>query len=518
MPTVESTDKTTGQAALLGFFGLQEQPYGVTPDPRFLYMTASHREALASLVYAIETKRGFSALVAEPGMGKTTLLFHVLDRIKSSARTAFLFRPDGNTRDLLQSLLLDLGLEACPTDIPQMHEMLNSVLLGDLHAGRHFVWVIDEAQDLDTQVLESVRVLSNFETPVSKLMHIVLAGQPGLAEKMASPELLQLRQRVSTFAHLEPLSTRETSDYIQHRSRQAGCRNPNLFPPESRTLIARASLGIPRNINNICFSCLSMAFAEGHREIDPGIVREVLEDHTFELGKQAAAKQAANTSPPPAAPWPNELPDLPPLQYDFSEPSPRRSGLWKSLALFAFFVMPLLLVVLESNSRSEILETLIGPAVEQVVGRVTGYDAHMADPPPSPTLQPPKPPVPLPISETQHPVEPPPDENSTNTVQPPPSTLAQPDPGSRIQAGESPTPTGPRVVYTRGGENLFELALEYYGKSNWTIVMKIRSENPQIKDTFAVFRERQRVVLPDLAPAYPWRRPSESRAYTKSSR
>jgi general secretion pathway protein A len=99
MPTVESTDKTTGQAALLGFFGLQEQPYGVTPDPRFLYMTASHREALASLVYAIETKRGFSALVAEPGMGKTTLLFHVLDRIKSSARTAFLFRPT-ETREI----------------------------------------------------------------------------------------------------------------------------------------------------------------------------------------------------------------------------------------------------------------------------------------------------------------------------------------------------------------------------------------------------------------------------------
>ena len=304
MPTVERTDKTTGQAVLLGFFGLQEQPYGVTPDPRFLYMTASHREALASLVYAIETKRGFSALVAEPGMGKTTLLFHVLERIKSSARTAFLFRPDGNSRDLLQSLLLDLGLEACPKDVPQMHEMLNSVLLEDMHAGRHFVWVIDEAQDLDTEVLESVRVLSNFETPVSKLMHIVLAGQPGLAEKLASPELLQLGQRVSTFAHLEPLSTRETSDYIQHRARQAGCRNSNLFAPESRTLIARASLGLPRNIHNICFSCLSMAFAERRREIDPGIVREVLEDHVFEGGKQAA-KQAANASPPPAVPWPN---------------------------------------------------------------------------------------------------------------------------------------------------------------------------------------------------------------------
>ena len=245
MPTVESTDNTAGQAVLLDFFGLREQPYGVTPDPRFLYTTASHREALASLIYAIETKRGFSALVAQPGMGKTTLLFHVLDKIKSTARTAFLFRPDGNSRELLQSLLLDLGLEASPKDVPQMHEMLNSVLLEDLHAGRHFVWVIDEAQDLDSEVLESVRLLSNFETPVSKLMHIVLAGQPGLAEKLASPELLQLRQRVSTLAYLEPLSTDEASDYIRHRARQAGCRNPN---PKLLRFTDRSSMAFSREV------------------------------------------------------------------------------------------------------------------------------------------------------------------------------------------------------------------------------------------------------------------------------
>src|SRR5215472_14567414 len=121
MPTVECTDKKTGQAVLLGFFGLQEQPYGVTPDPRFLYMTQSHREALASLVYAIETKRGFSALIAEPGMGKTSLLFYLLEKLKPSARTAFLFRPDTNARDLLQSLLIDLGLGTIPHDVPQMH-------------------------------------------------------------------------------------------------------------------------------------------------------------------------------------------------------------------------------------------------------------------------------------------------------------------------------------------------------------------------------------------------------------
>ena len=225
MATAECTDKTAGQSAILEFFALREQPFGVTPDPRFLYLTASHREALASLIYGIESKRGFSALIAEPGMGKTTLLFYLLDKLKSTARTAFLFRPDSNTKELLQSLLLDLGLETNPEDVPQMHETLKSALLEDLRDGRHFVWVIDEAQGLDSEVLESVRLLSNFETPASKLMHILLAGQPQLAEKLASQELLQLRQRISIMAQLSPLSMNEAVDYIGFRVRRAGGQN-----------------------------------------------------------------------------------------------------------------------------------------------------------------------------------------------------------------------------------------------------------------------------------------------------
>jgi general secretion pathway protein A len=197
-----SNDKTKGQTMFLDFYGLREQPFGVTPDPRFLYMTRSHREALASLVYSIETKRGFSALVAEPGMGKTSLLFYLLEKIKPSARTAFLFRPDRNTKELLESLLMDLGVEAASEDVPQMHDQLNSVLLEEMQSGRKFVWVLDEAQDLDNAVLESVRLLSNFETPASKLMHIVLAGQTALSDKLAGPDLVQLRQRVSTHVRL----------------------------------------------------------------------------------------------------------------------------------------------------------------------------------------------------------------------------------------------------------------------------------------------------------------------------
>src|SRR5260370_22230698 len=148
MPTVECESKTTGQARLLEYFGLREQPFGVTPDPRFLYFSPSHREAFASLIYAIETKRGFSALIAEPGMGKTSLLFHLLGKIHPSARTAFLFRPESDQYGLLRSLLTDLGVKTEFESLAQMHETLNRLLLLESRSGRQPVLALDEAQDM----------------------------------------------------------------------------------------------------------------------------------------------------------------------------------------------------------------------------------------------------------------------------------------------------------------------------------------------------------------------------------
>jgi type II secretory pathway predicted ATPase ExeA/phage tail protein X len=514
MPTVECDEKAVGQAALLNFFGLREQPFGVTPDPRLLYLTHSHREALASLIYAIESKRGFSALVAEPGMGKTTLLFYLLDKIKSTARTAFLFRPDDNAKDLLQSLLLDLGLSVNAHEVPQMHEVLNTVLLEDLRVGKHFVWVIDEAQDLDPQVLESVRLLSNFETPASKLMHIVLAGQPGLADKLARPELLQLRQRISTMARLNPLSVRETSDYIQYRGKRAGCLNDSLFTAESRRMIAQESLGIPRNINSLCFCCLSLGFVEKHRQIDPEIVRKVLLDPSFEiLSGQAQAPAIASTSstsqeePPATAPaWPADILNER-IPSNFSGVEAPQSRFWLGTAVLGFLVLPILLVLLASSSRIRSLEAINSPTAENIVSHVLGYDVHLPDPPETPAspLQPP--PELKPVSSDMKPLAPavPPAIRPTSKPEfpmPGPKHTRTKPSSQRIAKVVS---TGPRSVYARGGENLFQLALEYYGKSNWTIVSKIRAQNPEIGDPYTIFKERQHLTLPNLAPEYPWK-------------
>src|SRR5271154_5397042 len=260
------------------FFGLREQPFGVSPDPRYLYLGPGHREALASLYYGIEANRGFLSLVARPGMGKTTLLFHLLAKFAHTARTAFIFQTQCNSREFMRFLLAEIGIENDVQDFVKMHEQFNRVLAQEARAGRRFIVVIDEAQNLDASVLETVRLLSDFETPQAKLMQIILVGQPNLADKLASPALTQLRQRITSLSGLNPLPPQETARFIAHRLKVAGYTGEGLFSAEALELIAVASEGIPRQINNYCFHALSLACATRSRTVDSAVVREVIND------------------------------------------------------------------------------------------------------------------------------------------------------------------------------------------------------------------------------------------------
>jgi len=262
----------------LQYYGMREHPFGVTPNPHYLYLSPTHREALASLVYNIEACRGFMALIAKPGMGKTTLLFELLERLGDSARTVFLFHTQCDSREFFHYLLCDMGIDSKGHDLAQMHDQLNQVLLAEARAGRRFVLIVDEAQNLADSVLETVRLLSDFETPRAKLMQIILAGQPKLSEKLALPSLAQLRQRISLLARLEPFSHEETRAYVDHRLKVAGYGGPALFTPEAMEIIAARAKGIPRDINNICFNALSLGFALQKKKIDSAIVHEVLDD------------------------------------------------------------------------------------------------------------------------------------------------------------------------------------------------------------------------------------------------
>jgi general secretion pathway protein A len=278
----------------LDFYGLREEPFGVTPDPRFLYLSPEHREALASIYYGIEAGRGFLALIAVPGMGKTTLLFHLLERFRSSARTAFLFQTQCTSREFMRFLLNELSCGSGSGQDPvAMHEEFNRLLLQEARAGRRCVVIIDEAQNLDPSVLETIRLLSDFETPRAKLLQIVLAGQPGLANKLARPSLAQLRQRISLIARLGTLPPHETRKYLEYRLRVAGLSEQRIFTNEACEMIAELSLGIPRNINNLCFNALSLGFALRQKTIGVEILREVAAD--FDLTK-LVSQPAGNDS------------------------------------------------------------------------------------------------------------------------------------------------------------------------------------------------------------------------------
>lgn len=290
----------------LKFFGLTEQPFGVTPDPRFLYLSTAHREALASLYYGIEANRGFLGLIAQPGMGKTTLLFHLLEKFRTSAHTAFVFQTQCTSREFLRFLLAELGSDGDIQDFVRLHEEFNRRLLQEARAGKRMIVVIDEAQNLAPEVLETVRLLSDFETPRAKLMHIILSGQPQLADKLASPGLAQLRQRVSILHGLEPLTFSEIKNYVEHRLKIAGYAGAPLFTPEAYQMIAEFTKGIPRNVNNFCFNALSLACALQKKMVDADVVREVIAD--LDISKLTSTAELESPAFEPFSPPTPEMP------------------------------------------------------------------------------------------------------------------------------------------------------------------------------------------------------------------
>jgi type II secretory pathway predicted ATPase ExeA len=259
---------------VLEHFGLREEPFGMTPDPAYLYASRTHTEALASLTDGIRDTRGFLALIAEPGMGKTTLLYQLAQELRDTSRIVHVSQTQCDSREFIQYILQELGVDVSSIGFVAMHGKLNEILFEELLAGKRFLLIVDEAQNLDESVLETVRMLSNFETHNAKLLQIILAGQPQLAAKLSRPGLSQLRQRVAVLGRLDPFTAEETGLYIAHRLKVAGYSGEPIFGEEPVGLITRYSKGIPRNINNLCYNCLRLAHARGLRAVTSEIVQE----------------------------------------------------------------------------------------------------------------------------------------------------------------------------------------------------------------------------------------------------
>jgi general secretion pathway protein A len=261
----------------LAFYGLREPPFGSTPDPRFLFPTEGHREALAQLVYGVRERKGFLALTGEVGTGKTTLLHTLLKRLGNDPSVAFVFNSTLPFEGILEYALEEWGVPAANLTHAQRLVALNSFLIAQRRENRNTVLILDEAQNLEVSTLEQVRLLSNFESASEKLLQIILVGQPELHAKIQRQELRQLKQRIALRYHIAPLSRKEVGEYVRARLFIAGGRDSELFAPRALARIAAYSGGIPRIINTVCDHALVVGYAEQRRRIDLATVKEAID-------------------------------------------------------------------------------------------------------------------------------------------------------------------------------------------------------------------------------------------------
>jgi general secretion pathway protein A len=260
----------------LDFYGLREKPFNATPDPKFLYMSPGHREALAQLLYGVRENKGFMVLTGDIGTGKTLLLHTLRQRLDGNAAVSYVFNSTLPFDEILEYVLEDFGISKSGESRAQRLAALYNFLIERRRAGQITVLIIDEAQNLEPVTLEQVRLLSNFETPTEKLLQIILAGQLELRTKLQLPELRQLKQRIGLSCSIPPLTLSETGDYIHARLRIAGTRDLGLFMPAALTRIAAYTEGVPRLMNILCDHCLVFGYADHKRRIDRNAVEEAI--------------------------------------------------------------------------------------------------------------------------------------------------------------------------------------------------------------------------------------------------
>jgi TonB family protein len=291
-------------------FGLKGQPFSVTANPKFLFDSDSHREALISLQYGIQERRGFMLLVGEVGTGKSTILRALVEQLETSTRTILIHHTTLNRSELLQMILHELKIQDTGLGRVEMLRALNEFLVGEAQAERPApVLIIDEAHNLTAELLEEVRLLTNLELGDNKLLQLVLAGQPELDDQLRRPKLRQLRQRIAVWARLKPLSDKEAARYIEHRLKTAGARKRGLFTKDAVQAIWKASGGLPRSINHLCDQSLLNAYAGGHGNVNAASAMEAIRDAGLDnevaesegSSEETASVEGAVAEPAPSA-------------------------------------------------------------------------------------------------------------------------------------------------------------------------------------------------------------------------
>ncbi len=336
------------------FYGLQIDPFRTTPDPAMLYLTTSHREALAGLSYAILTHKGFAVLTGEVGTGKTTLLSRIIQTVPASkAVFSVVLNSTLTGSEFLEIAMMDFGLEDIPTSKARRLQMLQKFLMAQYQEGRTCVLVVDEAQKLSEEVIEEVRLLSNCELPNEKLLQIVLSGQPELENLLERQAVRQLKQRVSVRLRIGPLTQTEVAEYIRFRWTQAGGSDPGIFEPASTAAVAEFSKGIPRLVNVLCDHSLVLAFCDAAHTVTLKHVREAARELVLDgngansgqpSGPDAAPNVAAAPNVVPASVPPRLeqattngyiIPEAMPTLRRYGAASAEKSRLWRWAAKFS---------------------------------------------------------------------------------------------------------------------------------------------------------------------------------------
>jgi type II secretory pathway predicted ATPase ExeA/phage tail protein X len=494
------------------FYGLRESPFGLTPDPRFLFASEAHKEALAHIAYGIEERRGFVLVVGEVGTGKTTLIRRVLQRLDPDVKSVFLFNSSLGFDELLEAILRDLEVPHQSRRRVDLIDTLNEFLLQENSAGRRVVLIIDEAQHLSAAVLEHIRMLSNLETARSKLLQIVLVGQPELGLRLGQTNLRQLRQRIGLVAELKPLSRSDTIKYVRHRLAVAG-RTEGIFTRLALRAVYRASGGIPRLINVICDKSLVLGYASDKARIGRRIVKQVARDWIVFRAPGGAApaasspRRAAERRVRPGrrrAPWgqiaavaigsllaTGFLVGRPGAQLaSVSLPDGVRS-IASSAAGWASEATARALVAVQPPATDVSRD---GPPAAAEVTK--GPEADAAAPPRLPAAEPPAQPAaessPHPQAVAMTPEPSPPDEAMAAAPEPSP-------PGKAVAVTPEPSPPGKAVATAtvQPGDTLSWLLYSVYGRADDTVVDLVQIANPGLAD-IDVLTPGQRLRFPPV--------------------
>ena len=460
------------------FFGFREKPFNMTPDPRFLYLSKKHREALAQLIYGVKERKGFVVLSGEVGTGKTTVVRALLERLDESCQVAYIFNTKVSVKDFLRYVCHDFGLQVNGDSKIDYLIKLHDFLIESHNEGKTTTLIVDEAHNLDASLFEEIRMLTNLETAHEKLLQIFLVGQPELSELLEQSELWQLKQRISTRYHLLPLDRKETKEYIHTRMRIAGAKRLNCFTEGAIQKIYEYSQGIPRLINNICDNSLLAGYATDTPIINEKTIRECAADlklekipNSYTTGRKTAKDSQGTHS-------------LASISLVIILIGLLAAGI--ILFLWGKFSVP--------QSLSKSVETIrsVFPEGQKPDSAERGFDQTGTTIKQEDSIEP-EASMATPLREDSASVSSP---VETIPLKEPEDTIKVRRKSDSPQTPVDPESPGTRIAIAREGDTLSEIILREFGRVDTHLLEEVQRLNPELEDMNQIF-EGQEIRLPE---------------------